>query len=116
MSRKYFGTDGVRGPYGSATMNEAFAWRLGAAAAHFIKTLPRSVGGPLVLIGRDTRASGASLERALASGLRAAGLEPTSLGVVPTPDIPEAHTLASNAAAALRQVIGPPPEVPAWPA
>lgn len=85
MKRQYFGTDGVRGPYGSATMNEAFAWRLGAAAAHFVKSQPGAAGGRLVLIGRDTRASGASLERALASGLRAAGLEPTSLGVVPTP-------------------------------
>ena len=83
--RKYFGTDGVRGPYGSDIMNETFAWRLGAAAARFA----RELGTPSrrVLIGRDTRGSGASLESALAGGLAAEGFEPISLGVVPTPAV-----------------------------
>ena len=84
MKRHYFGTDGVRGPYGSASMNEAFAWRLGAAAARFIRARPpaRSLQ---VLIGRDTRASGLALERALRAGLASEGLQPVSLGIVPTP-------------------------------
>lgn len=84
-SRQYFGTDGVRGPYGSATMNEAFAWRLGAAAGRFARLA--APGGGRVLIGRDTRGSGPSLERALAAGLASAGLEPATLGVVPTPAV-----------------------------
>ena len=84
MIRKYFGTDGVRGPYGSATMNEDFAWRLGAAAGRFAQTLPQ-FATPRVFIGRDTRASGEALELALTAGLRSAGLQPVSLGVVPTP-------------------------------
>lgn len=84
-SRKYFGTDGVRGRYGSATMNEAFAWRLGAAAARFARENGATVR--TVYIGRDTRASGPSLETALAGGLVAEGFEPVSLGVVPTPAV-----------------------------
>jgi len=84
MKRRYFGTDGVRGPYGSAMMNEAFAWRLGAAGARFASA-PAKGASTKVFIGRDTRASGAALERAVAAGLRAGGLEPVSLGIVPTP-------------------------------
>ncbi len=84
MIRKYFGTDGVRGPYGSATMNEDFAWRLGAAAARFARAQPK-FRSPQVLIGRDTRASGPALERALAAGLQSEGLRAATLGVVPTP-------------------------------
>jgi phosphoglucosamine mutase len=84
-SRKFFGTDGVRGVYGSAVMNEAFAWRLGAAAARF--ALERGATSQVVYIGRDTRASGASLEAALAGGLAAEGFKPVTLGVVPTPAV-----------------------------
>jgi phosphoglucosamine mutase len=83
--RKYFGTDGVRGPYGSDVMNETFAWRLGAAAARFARELGRPTRR--VLIGRDTRASGVGLEAALAGGFAAEGFEPVSLGVVPTPAV-----------------------------
>ena len=86
MSRKYFGTDGVRGPYGSAIMNESFAWRLGAAAAKFALGQGASAGDT-VIIGRDTRASGESLERALSAGLASVGLKPVSTGVVPTPAV-----------------------------
>lgn len=84
-SRKYFGTDGVRGAYGSAVMNEAFAWRLGAAAARFARETGAT--SSVVYIGRDTRASGASLEAALAGGLAAEGFKAVSLGVVPTPAV-----------------------------
>ena len=84
MKRQYFGTDGVRGPYGSPTMNEDFARRLGVAAARFVKSRP-DFSSRQVFLGRDTRASGPVLEAALAAGLRAEGLEPLSLGVVPTP-------------------------------
>ncbi len=84
MKRQYFGTDGVRGPYGGPVINEAFAERLGFAAARWLKT------GGVVPIGRDTRASGASLEAALARGLRAGGADPVLLGVLPTPAVARA--------------------------
>jgi phosphoglucosamine mutase len=84
MKRLYFGTDGVRGAYGGPVMNEAFAWRLGAAAARFAREQPQ-FSNPRVLLGRDTRASGPALEQALAAGLRSGGLQPFSLGIVPTP-------------------------------
>ncbi len=81
MKRTYFGTDGVRGMYGGPVINEAFAERLGQAAAMWLG------GKGVVLIGRDTRASGVALEQALARGLRAGGAEPATLGVVPTPAV-----------------------------
>jgi phosphoglucosamine mutase len=86
MSRKYFGTDGVRGPYGGPVINEQFAEKLGVAAGRFVT---RTVGGhPLrVVLGRDTRASGESLLESVASGLAAVGLECVILGVVPTPAV-----------------------------
>ena len=86
MSRKYFGTDGVRGPYGSDIMNESFAWRLGAADARFVLA-QGAPAGATVIIGRDTRASGESLEHALAAGLASVGLKPVSTGIVPTPAV-----------------------------
>jgi phosphoglucosamine mutase len=84
MKRRFFGTDGVRGPYGGPIINEAFAERLGHAVGRWLGGTGRA------LIGRDTRASGASLERAVARGLRSAGCTPFSLGVVPTPAVARA--------------------------
>ncbi len=88
MKREYFGTDGVRGPFGGPVINEEFAARLGEAAA--LWAVGRQGPGGEVLIGRDTRASGPALERALAAGLRAGGLRPISLGVTPTPAVARA--------------------------
>jgi phosphoglucosamine mutase len=79
--RRYFGTDGVRGPYGGPLINEAFALRLGYAAARW------AGGRGQVVIGRDTRGSGASLAAALARGLAAGGLHPVLLGVLPSPAV-----------------------------
>ena len=84
MARIYFGTDGVRGPYGGPVINEEFAARLGWAVAAWLPHKGRA------LIGRDTRSSGALLEAALVRGLRAGGMEPASLGVVPTPAVSRA--------------------------
>ena len=84
MSRKYFGTDGVRGLYGGPVINEAFAARLAFAAGTWLPRKGR------VVVGRDTRFSGASLEAAVMQGLRAAGAEPLSLGVLPTPAVARA--------------------------
>ncbi len=91
--RKYFGTDGVRGPYGGPVINEGFAWRLGVAAARWlVRAEPEAAGEGrrVVLLGRDTRFSGVTLEAAIAAGLRAGGAEPVSLGVVPTPAVARA--------------------------
>lgn len=85
MKRHYFGTDGVRGPYGGPLMNPGFVARLGVAAGLWSRRQHPSIGR--VLIGRDTRASGETLLAALAAGLVSAGLEPVSLGVVPTPAV-----------------------------
>lgn len=86
MKRHHFGTDGVRGPYGSGLMNEDLAWRLGVAAARWLRE-GGGPGGGVVLIGRDTRTSGASLEQALADGLGHGGGQPRTLGIVPTPAV-----------------------------
>lgn len=85
MKRRYFGTDGVRGEFGGPVMNPGFAWRLGVAAGRFLQE--RGLAGRRVVIGRDTRFSGGILERALAAGLREAGFEAASVGVVPTPAV-----------------------------
>ena len=96
MTRKYFGTDGVRGPYGGPVINEEFAARLARAAVLGLRGAGERRGGGgadgvgRVLIGRDTRASGAALEGAVARGLRAAGAEPILLGVLPTPAVARA--------------------------
>jgi phosphoglucosamine mutase len=93
MARQYFGTDGVRGVYGGPVINEVFAARLGYAAGAWLQAnaeRAQNAGLRTVLIGRDTRASGVALEAAIAHGLRAAGAEPVSLGVLPTPAVARA--------------------------
>lgn len=85
MKRKYFGTDGVRGPFNGPVINADFAWRLGAAAGKLLAY--QEVTDPVVVIGRDTRFSGPILEKALAAGLASAGATVWSLGVVPTPAV-----------------------------
>lgn len=86
MKRHYFGTDGVRGPYGSGQMNEDLAWRLGVAAGSWLRE-GGAPDGAMVLIGRDTRSSGESLAQALADGLAHVGCRPRTLGIVPTPAV-----------------------------
>src|SRR5436190_16507377 len=78
-SRKYFGTDGVRGPVGDLLTPE-LAVRLGRAAA-----LQAEDDRPQVLIIRDTRESGPMLEDALAAGVAAGGGDALLGGVLPTP-------------------------------
>jgi len=90
MQRRYFGTDGVRGPYGGPLINAPFAARLAAAAARW--AAPAGVGR--VLIGRDSRASGSVLASAVAAGVRSQGLDAVSLGVLPTPAV--AHALRAS--------------------
>ncbi|MBK9989662.1 MAG: phosphoglucosamine mutase [Verrucomicrobia bacterium] len=89
MKRVYFGTDGVRGPYGGPVINEAFAERLGVAAARFVSRQSHT-GAQRVLIGRDTRSSGQSLMQAVSSGFASVGVDSVMLGVVPTPAVASA--------------------------
>ncbi len=83
MTRKYFGTDGIRGEIGKAPMTPDFVLKLGWAAG---KVLAAS-GTPLVVIGKDTRISGYMLESALQAGLVAAGVNIRLLGPMPTPAV-----------------------------
>ena len=82
MSRKYFGTDGVRGLVGQFPITPDFVMKLGWAAG---KVLAKQ-GTRKVLIGKDTRISGYMLESALEAGLSAAGIKAVLLGPMPTPD------------------------------
>ncbi len=83
MSRKYFGTDGIRGRVGNDKINPEFILKLGWAAG---RVLGKRVGSK-VLIGKDTRISGYMLESALEAGLVAAGIDIHLLGPMPTPGI-----------------------------
>lgn len=83
MSRKYFGTDGVRGRVGQFPIIPHFAMTLGWAVG---KVLAKS-GTKEVLIGKDTRSSGYMLESAIEAGLSAAGVNVALVGPMPTPAI-----------------------------
>ncbi len=82
MTRKYFGTDGVRGTVGQAPMTVDFALRLASAAAQVLA--PK---GGTVMIGKDTRLSGYMFEAALEAGFVAAGVDVMLIGPLPTPGI-----------------------------
>lgn len=86
MKRLYFGTDGVRGPYGGPLINEAFASRLAVAVGRWIRATSGNTP-PLVLLGRDTRASGVSLNKALLAGFASTGAVTRCLGIAPTPAV-----------------------------
>ncbi len=89
MSRKYFGTDGVRGTVGQGPITPDFVMRLGYAAGRVLAETDGLPGGerPAVLIGKDTRISGYMLESALEAGLSAAGVDVLLLGPMPTPGV-----------------------------
>lgn len=81
MSKRMFGTDGVRGVPGTAPLDTATIARLGFALAQELG------GSPRIACGRDTRDSGEWIEARLAAGIRAAGGVPIGLGVMPTPGV-----------------------------
>jgi phosphoglucosamine mutase len=84
MSRKYFGTDGIRGTVGQAPITPDFVLRLAHAVGRVLK---RAEERPVVLIGKDTRISGYMLESALESGFNSAGVDVVLLGPLPTPGV-----------------------------
>lgn len=83
MTRKYFGTDGIRGTVGLYPITPDFMLKLGWAAG---KVLARKGRGK-VLIGKDTRISGYMFEAALEAGLASAGVDINMLGPMPTPAV-----------------------------
>ena len=85
MSRKLFGTDGVRGRANSHPMTAEMALRLGAAAGRYFRG--DGMNGHRVVIGKDTRLSGYMLENALTAGLTSTGMNVLLLGPVPTPAV-----------------------------
>ena len=89
MSRKYFGTDGVRGRVGQAPITPDFVMRLGYAAGKVLLGNSKMPDGerPAVLIGKDTRLSGYMLESALEAGFSAAGVDVCLVGPIPTPAV-----------------------------
>ena len=84
MTRKYFGTDGIRGTVGQAPITPDFVLRLGHAVG---RVLRQTQERPTVLIGKDTRISGYMLESALESGFNSAGVDVVLLGPLPTPGV-----------------------------
>lgn len=86
MSRKYFGTDGVRGRVGQTPITPEFAMLLAQAAGRILKqqTTDGEVG---VFIGKDTRVSGYMLEAALQAGFLSAGVDVMLGGPLPTPAV-----------------------------
>jgi len=88
VNRRYFGTDGIRGPYGGPVVNEGFFLELGQAVARWLRG--RGASAQPVLVGRDTRGSGPSLARAFGEGVALGGFRPRHAGVVPTPAVAKA--------------------------
>ncbi len=93
MTRKYFGTEGVRGRVGEAPITPDFVMRLGYSAGKVLVASQLLHGHikagerPAVLIGKDTRISGYMLEAALEAGFSAAGVDVCLVGPMPTPAV-----------------------------
>lgn len=86
MTRKYFGTDGIRGAVGSGAITPDFMLKLGWASGR-VFARQSSGGRCTVIIGKDTRVSGYMFESALEAGLVAAGVDVKLLGPMPTPAV-----------------------------
>jgi len=87
MTKKYFGTDGIRGEVGVPPIVPDFMLLLGYAAGKVLIRHAKSNERQRVLIGKDTRVSGYLLEAALESGFSAAGVDVTLCGPMPTPGV-----------------------------
>ena len=82
MSKKYFGTDGIRGPVNSKNINGDMFFKFGLASGTYFKTQKKRK--QIAIIAKDTRLSGYTLEPALVSGLTSAGMHVYTLGPLPT--------------------------------
>jgi phosphoglucosamine mutase len=84
MSRRYFGTDGIRGTVGMTPITPDFMLRLGHAVGSVLR---RTAARPTVIIGKDTRISGYMIESALEAGFASAGVDVLLSGPLPTPGV-----------------------------
>ena len=82
MTKKYFGTDGIRGPVNQGNINGEMFFKFGLAAGTFFKNQKKTK--QTAIIAKDTRLSGYTLEPALVSGLASAGMHVFTLGPLPT--------------------------------
>jgi phosphoglucosamine mutase len=90
MTRRYFGTDGIRGTVGQDPITPDFALRLGHAVGRVVRQGLQQRGStrsPQVLIGKDTRISGYMMESALEAGFASAGVDVLLTGPLPTPGV-----------------------------
>lgn len=87
MTRRYFGTDGIRGTVGSHPITPDFMLKLGWACGRVFAREAEGGGRVTVIIGKDTRVSGYMFESALEAGLVAAGVNVKLLGPMPTPAV-----------------------------
>ncbi|MGZ8264150.1 MAG: phosphoglucosamine mutase [Burkholderiales bacterium] len=87
MTRKYFGTDGVRGKVGQTPITPELVMKLGYASGKVLAARRSGAERPAVLIGKDTRVSGYMLESALQAGFSAAGVDTLLVGPMPTPGV-----------------------------
>ena len=87
MTRKIFGTDGIRGKVNSSLMNASFVQDIGVACGKFLSAKKISGRSNRVIIGKDTRRSGYMLETALTSGFTSIGMDVFLLGPIPTPAV-----------------------------
>lgn len=87
MSKRYFGTDGIRGEVGSNPITPDFMLKLGWACGRVFARCNGNGGHKTVIIGKDTRVSGYMFESALEAGLVAAGVDVKLLGPMPTPAV-----------------------------
>ena len=82
MTKKYFGTDGIRGKVNKKNINGEMFFKFGLAAGTYFKNLKKKK--QIAIIAKDTRLSGYALEPALVSGLASAGMHVFTLGPLPT--------------------------------
>ena len=95
MSRRYFGTDGIRGRVGEGPISADFVLRLGNAYGHAL--MRNAWRKPVVIIGKDTRISNYMFEAALEAGLVAAGVDVQLMGPMPTPAVSHlTHSLRAD--------------------
>lgn len=86
-TRRWFGTDGIRGRVGEAPISADFVLRLGNAYGHVLRGGDDAWRKPFVVIGKDTRISNYMFEAALEAGLVAAGVNVELMGPMPTPAV-----------------------------
>lgn len=107
-TRKYFGTDGIRGTANTPPMTADMALRVAMATAYILRASQKGKVMNRVVIGKDTRLSGYMLEQAMAAGFVSMGMEVVFTGPVPTPAI--ANVTCSTRGC--RGELFPPPTTP----